>query len=398
MRALLLLIAGLISYGSLYPFEINPGMPSAAQIRNLITDVELAASPANIIANLLLFMPYGFVAVLALRRHVHRALALVLYVLLGTTLAVALQVAQMWLPGRIPTLGDALINLVGIVLGMLLAAPVQRLQPAATPKSFNGLALAAGGLAAAWITYRWFPVVPTIDFQNIKNAFKPLFLEPHFRPLRAAHDMVAWLAFFRLLAFTPLKRFSLPLLACGAVCILLITPLKVGGTLHPHNVVGLMLAIAAMPLLKRHDASTLIAGALFVIVLLTGLMPYQLAVPPNDFKWIPFTGFLGGSMETNLLNLFYKCFIYGTLVFLLRDCGARPIAGAMTVAVWLGMIEFAQIWLSGRTAEITDPILALLLAVVLHLLIREDSLMHTGNRREAPASPRMAPKSSKDMP
>jgi len=60
-------------------------------------------------------------------------------------------------------------------------------------------------------------------------------------------------------------------------------------------------------------------------------------------------------------------------------CCARPAGGwlaraAIAVAVLLGAIEVIQIHLPGRVAEITDPLLALLLAITLGLLDRSESV------------------------
>ena len=61
-------------------------------------------------------------------------------------------------------------------------------------------------------------------------------------------------------------------------------------------------------------------------------------------------------------------------VWLLRAAGWRLARAAIAVAVLLGAIEVIQIHLPGRVAEITDPLLALLLAMTLGLLDRSERL------------------------
>jgi hypothetical protein len=61
--------------------------------------------------------------------------------------------------------------------------------------------------------------------------------------------------------------------------------------------------------------------------------------------------------------LFGKVFLYGSLLWLLRASGIAPVPGAIAVIVLLSVIEFAQIWLPGRTPETTDPMLAAILAL-----------------------------------
>jgi VanZ family protein len=47
---------------------------------------------------------------------------------------------------------------------------------------------------------------------------------------------------------------------------------------------------------------------------------------------------------------------------------SRPLAAAGMVAFFLGLIEAAQLFLPGRVAESTDPVLALILGLVIRLL------------------------------
>jgi VanZ family protein len=58
----------------------------------------------------------------------------------------------------------------------------------------------------------------------------------------------------------------------------------------------------------------------------------------------------------------------------LRAAGWRLARAAIAVAVLLSAIEVIQVHLPGRVAEITDPLLALLLAMTLGLLDRSESV------------------------
>src|SRR5690606_6412689 len=55
-------------------------------------------------------------------------------------------------------------------------------------------------LAAAWLGYRLFPFVPTIDWQAFKDALKPLLLEPSVGGMELFRYTVSWLIFGRMLA------------------------------------------------------------------------------------------------------------------------------------------------------------------------------------------------------
>jgi VanZ family protein len=57
---------------------------------------------------------------------------------------------------------------------------------------------------------------------------------------------------------------------------------------------------------------------------------------------------------------------------LCADAGCSYAVATALVAGVLGVIEFLQIHLPGRTAEITDPLYAVILGVVLKLLDSAD--------------------------
>ena len=69
--------------------------------------------------------------------------------------------------------------------------------------------------------------------------------------------------------------------------------------------------------------------------------------------------------------------LWGGFVAATLDIGAavlisgksgHPLMAATMVAVVLGMVEAAQLFLPGRTAESTDPVLALILGLAIRLL------------------------------
>ena len=61
-------------------------------------------------------------------------------------------------------------------------------------------------------------------------------------------------------------------------------------------------------------------------------------------------------------------------MWLLRAAGFRLARATIVLVVLLGAIEVIQIHLPGRVAEITDPLLAILLAITLGLLDRSESV------------------------
>ncbi len=91
------------------------------------------------------------------------------------------------------------------------------------------------------------------------------------------------------------------------------------------------------------------------------LEPFEFQPFARPFGWVPFNSFMSGSTEIDVLSFMEKCFLYGSLLFLLGRAGMRPVFAAILVA---GML-FGTSWarpISGRSAEITDALMTLLIA------------------------------------
>lgn len=372
MRALLLIVAALISYGSLYPFSFAAHEGSLEEILALVTSPDLSMSRGDLVGNLLLFAPYGFLASLQARDHRRPAFTLTWILLAGAALALALQIAQIWLPSRVPSLADAMVNVVGMAGGVAIAAAASQLMPRG--KSLHASStLVPAALMLCWLGYQWFPLVPTLDLQNVRNAVKPLFLASGLDWVRTLHATVAWSAFFMLAGKLFATAIRPTVLAAAGIVVLLAKLFIVGASISLTNALGLGLALTALPWLRRPASLNLLIIAMLLSLLLSGLAPFALASIPGSFHWIPFTGMLGGNMERNLLVLLEKTYLYGSLIFFITLNGARPIAAASAVALCLGFIEGVQVFLPGRTAETTDPVWAIILGFLIQYSMKSRS-------------------------
>ena len=375
MRALLLLIAVLIGYGSLYPFHFaaDPHWPQEAAA--LLTAPLWPMGRGDLVGNVLLFAPYGLVAALlcAPQRRGYSRLGLLLA--LGALLALALQIVQLWVPGRVAALNDVIANVAGMLLGVAIAVPAHRLIPALAHHSAgkgagNGAAnaipraLLPAALMLLWLGYQWFPLVPTLDLQNMVNAVKPLLRAPRIDAVRALHLALAWLAFCMLWDLSTSGRVRAWTMAVAACAIVGAKLFITGGSVSPANAIGLALALACLPWRHHRFALPALTMAMVVSLFASGLTPFTPLAQAQPFHWVPFSGMLEGSMGVNLLNLLEKCFFYGALIVLISARGGQPLAAASLVALCLGLIEAAQMFLPQRTAESTDPVLALLLGLV----------------------------------
>lgn len=379
MRFLLLLVLALIGYGSLYPFEFIARPDGLDEALKLFTQPSLRMQRGDLIGNLLLFVPHGFLSALAARSTPNPGRTSLRHAAIGILVAVTLQIAQIWLPSRVPALGDAIINTAGLALGLLFGMLALRVRPALAD-SRHAATFVPLLLMLAWVAYQWFPLVPTLDWQNVKNALKPLLLAPQVDPVRIFATVVSWAAFFKLWDLLATGPRSAVLQAFGGITILSAKLVILGASISLSNVIGLGLALVTLPWLHHSRSLPALAIAILFTLFVSGLQPFVPSGAPDSFAWMPFTGMLEGSMGTNLANLLEKTFLYGAAVLFMHRHGARPIAAAIAVALCLATIEAAQLFLPGRTAESTDPVLALLLGVAIAQLSRRP-LTNSSKRR-----------------
>ncbi|MCV2217547.1 VanZ family protein [Thauera sp. Sel9] len=348
----------MIAYGSPYPFDFSSCAAGLEEFIALFTSPELAMERGDLVGNLLLFAPYGFIAAL----HARMKPALMRLLWLGAALALILQTVQLWLPSRVPALGDVVINIAGMVMGVAAARLAAPLLPS-TAGSRSPSTFFPAGLMLCWLAYQWFPLVPTIDLQNVINALKPLLLSPQLDIARTLHTAVTWAAFFKLSEHVLVEHGAAPTLAAAALAIVAAKVMIVGASIS----LGRGLAIAMLSWRSKPTALPALIVAMLLSLFVSGLSPFSMQSTPQAFHWIPFTGMLEGDMGNNLMNLVEKVYFYGALLLLLLMAwhGARPMPAAFAVAICLAVIKAAQIFIVGRTAESTDPALALILGFVI---------------------------------
>jgi VanZ family protein len=101
---------------------------------------------------------------------------------------------------------------------------------------------------------------------------------------------------------------------------------------------------------------------------------YHFVGVPEPFRWIPFQALLEGSMSANVRSLLAQLFAFGAMLWLVERAGARLPGAAAALALWVGLIEVAQMWIVGRTPDITPALLVIAIAIVLARLDRGEAL------------------------
>jgi hypothetical protein len=100
-------------------------------------------------------------------------------------------------------------------------------------------------------------------------------------------------------------------------------------------------------------------------ILAERLEPFQFSAYGRAFGWTPFRSFLYGSVEVNITSFLEKAFLYGSLIWLLDRSGLRSGVSTILVAILLFATSWTEIYLPGRSAEITDALMALLIGAII---------------------------------
>jgi VanZ family protein len=353
-------IVVLIVYGSLYPFQFNSRPGTIGPVAYFLATRDYAMGRGDLISNVLLYLPLGIFSAAAFCR-LSRVSSVLAATLLGLILSTAIELTQFYDLTRASELCDTYANTAGAFLGAILGVFLRRdWLLRALPGQFAAL------LMAIWLGYELFPYAPVFDLTRYA-AVAHLFRSPRFLSMELFARIAFWLAAAVLLeALLGVARSRLALLVL-VVCILSIRLVNL--VLSPVDVAGALIAAAAWVGLSRLTARVPLIAALFLVfTILQALQPFKFLPAPRHFGWTPFLAFIDGPRLEGTHSFLEKAFTYGALVWLWVRAGFSWTMVTITVALLELGLRFAQTWLPGRSAEITDAIMVLILAVVMKLI------------------------------
>lgn len=225
-------------------------------------------------------------------------------------------------------------------------------------------------LAGIWVASELMPLVPSLDLQLVKESLKALLVAPQWRAAEAFRDFAAWLVVLHFLwSSTALRRWRMfvPLLPFAVMAV---EPFIVSHELNLSEVIGALAAVAVWSVARTRLHPALLGVLLLVGTLASNLFPIDFAFARNNFSWIPFADLLDGSMLVNVTSLVQKIFLYGAVVWLLKEAGMGWAIPTMLMFVALIVQEGLQIYVSGASAGVTDPVLAVMTAIAMYAVAR----------------------------
>jgi VanZ family protein len=355
--------AALILYGSLFPFRIRTSVDLG--LFDVLETLEFKPTTrGDIVANLLLYMPLGLSLMFAWSRRQSRWHALARAVLVGTALALAVELAQVYLRSRVSSLTDVALNAIGTLCGASAAIAYGALGTSVRIRAFASGRPDAAALSVVllWLGFRLAPFVPTIDWQKYKDALKPLFIDPQIGGLEFLRYVTGWLVVAYAVRLLTRREYALGATLAIVGIVLFGRLVVVGKTLNVSELAALAACVplaALLIALRERRRVAVLAVLLAAVTVAQGVAPFELLPNAQGFSWMPFRSSLRGSLELNYSALLEKCFWYFSLVWLLARCGWSSATAALGTASLLTAIEVVQMWLPGRSADVTDPLLAL---------------------------------------
>lgn len=352
----------LVIYGTLYPFS---GWRTPGDFQQLVSSVALDhVSATDTLANVLLYMPFGFLASSDLR--LHRIPTILLAALL---LSLGLETMQAFLPGRVASWLDVATNVFGAGIGATLATTAAAMmhRPAFgwghnLASRLRGDRVAWLGIAAlaAWGCAQLIPFVPSLDVSGLKAGLKPLW-----HVLQGSQSINLWrcavyVAATAALTVTGASVLRIPRWGGFAVIALLaVLPLKVlvvGRQLSPEALAGTCAGVALGVMLwtSGHKCALIVAVLLIPLsIVAEGLHPGAPNGVVHPFNWIPLRAQLTQPIN-GMANLANSVWPPLALACLCLRLGMRSLWYLLPALV-LGLfaVEWAQLEIPGRYPDIT---------------------------------------------
>jgi VanZ family protein len=370
MGFLLALTCAAILYGSLYPFSFNFGLHEEGVLALLMASVHDRISYGDTIANIILYLPFGFFAMQCLLPRVPKPVRLMLVAVVGAAFSLGIECTQSVIPGRVTSVYDLANNMIGALFGAVLGWNDWREKLSRFQRTNRPPALFPFLLLGAWLGDRLFPFVPTLDVQNVKNALKPLFFAG-FSPLEALQNFIITMAVCRVVRAVTVPGKVRMVATFLPFAVIAVKPFIEGRVISQAGIVGTLFGIAVWWCIsgRIRPATNILALLLVVQIVIQELKPFVFnPTPVSLFSLVPFSGLMAGSEIMGMMWFFEKIFLYGSLVWLLIKAGGSLRFTLIFSAVLLAALELIQMFQPGRVSEITDPLLAVVLGLVLYSL------------------------------
>lgn len=341
-------------------------------------------SKTDVIINLIIYIPFGFllstVGKSTIGHHSNHSLVVIIATLVGATLCTGLEFFQTFLPNRVASLVDIALNTAGTMFGASFAFIIGKDTTFAkkllqykkdwfVEQPLTNLALTAVGF---WALSQLTPLVPSPDIANLREGLKPIWhviLNPSlFKPDQLLSYTLNFTALGLLI--TLFNRPNQPIIGKAFMIFLFVLMLKIpiiGRQLTMEALLGVVIAAILFTIMSyfgNRIKATIAMSLLVIAYSKTGLTSQtdniNLLSPMN---WIPFKPQMGDIFGLVDLTLSIWPFIALACLLLVLIPKAGNVIGVLsTIAIFCMTfyIEWRQLSLPGRYADITDVLTAVI--------------------------------------
>jgi glycopeptide antibiotics resistance protein len=290
---LLCAVVALIAYGSLYPFNFKADAIEGGIFQALEKLSWARAGRGDRIANVLLYLPFGFCLYLWLDMHLRRRVSLLAATALGALFSLGIEVAQVYVSVRVPSLKDLALNTLGASIGAvgglawrgiagLMHVPAREEHPTRDA----GAAL----VIATWLVFRFAPFVPQFDLGKLKLALQPLF-DPQWDFVSIFIYLVCWLIVNHAAGSLVRRSRRLEALLFLIAGVLAGRLLVANQTFVADELFALLLLLPLLVVMHRLAPDVrrgVLLCALFFVIAIEGLAPFDFSQPASSFDFWPF--------------------------------------------------------------------------------------------------------------
>ncbi len=395
---LLVLWSLFIAYGTLLPFQFQGNLAGAwARLSALVEAVGRPTSRADVVSNVLLFVPWGFLyAVRAEGRGRGPARATARAIAGGFALSAAVELAQLFLPSRTTSVIDLANNTAGSALGALAARPVaRRARDIWSPRLLQLLGrrpLAACALAtgAGLVVMGLSPFDVSLDMGSVKASFRAARLVPFGpnlggtrpppKPWAWAREGLIW-AFTGGLTVVAAREahrkgpsaVAGAVILCGGLALLVeVAQLVIPGRVADSSTVVAAVAGAAAGAVvvgsfpgwtARRWIGPALACCSAAIILSSWTPPIPAPParwPPDLSQFVPFWSYYRRTDIYAVADLLDQVLAFVPFGALLAALDSRhAVRRSLLLGLAFGLVlEGGQLFLADRTAEITDALSA----------------------------------------
>lgn len=372
MRLIWYIVILFIAYGSLYPFDFEMGRDLPADFSQWLFSWHHRTIRSDLIANILLFIPYGFFSALTIKEEKRQwpLLWLVMTFIGGFLFALLLQVLQFYLPSRIAEAADALTNSIGILIGFAIAGftnsqRVQRLIPRGLRFQLTPALL----VLTLWLAWQFFPYIPVFESKQFGDGLNNI-AQSNWSLELWLERILFWMVFYYVLERVVAKKYSMTVIIGITVFVLIIKLAMFRSQLGWSEITAVPLAILLHSYIGHGFKVALVALGAAILFCWQNVIPWQWQNTPNSFEWMPFDNFLTGSTWNNLSALLRESLLLASFgYFLGKWLSSYKTAGTVLTA-FVVIVTALQFFIVGKQPDSTSIIMAIVLAILFQRLAR----------------------------